>query len=227
LGGRGQIANEEVSPIEATAVTEHNNAMAPLFGYRPDEADGIDVARAQEYRLLAALLSHPPDATLLACIAAIEGDSTPLGAAHAILASAAADAEVKQIEREFFDLFIGLGRGELLPYGSYYLTGFLNERPLARLREDLRLLGLERIEKQPEPEDHAALLCEVMAGLISREFDAPADTQQAFFDRHVELWIGRFFTDMERAESADFYRHVGIVGRLFIEIEREAFALPL
>jgi TorA maturation chaperone TorD len=54
-----------------------------------------------------------------------------------------------------------MSRGELLPYGSYYLTGFLNERPLARLREDLQALCIERVEKQCEPEDHAAILCEI------------------------------------------------------------------
>ena len=81
---------------------------------------------------------------------------------------AASDADAERVEREFFDLFIGLGRGELLPYGSYYLTGFLHERPLARLRDDLAALGIERAEGNVEPEDHAAILCEIMAGLAER-----------------------------------------------------------
>ena len=132
----------------------------------------------------------------------------------------------KTIEREFFNLFIGVGRGELLPYGSYYLTGFLNERPLARLREDLHALGIERAEGQVEPEDHAAILCEIMAGLADGQFAATAELQQQFFEKHLAPWIGRFFADLERAEAANFYRHVGTIGRLFMEIETEAFALP-
>ena len=98
-----------------------------------------------------------------------------------ILGQAAGEASADRIEREFFDLFVGVGRGELLPYASYYLTGFLNERPLARLRADLRALGIERVEKQHEPEDHAAILCEIMAGLIGGEFSATAERQQHFF----------------------------------------------
>ena len=125
-----------------------------------------------------------------------------------------------------FDLFIGLGRGELLPYGSYYLTGFLHERPLARLREDLAQLGIERVDGQAEPEDHAAILCEIMAGLASGRFPAPAGADRELFEKHLAPWIGRFFADLERAEAADFYRRVGALGRVFIEIETEAFALP-
>jgi TorA maturation chaperone TorD len=133
---------------------------------------------------------------------------------------------VAKAEREFFDLFIGIGRGELLPYGSYYLTGFLNERPLARLREDLRALGIERVQGQLEPEDHAAILCEIMAGLAKGPFATTVGVQQKFFEKHVSPWIGRFFSDLERTEAGDFYRCVGAVGRIFMEIETAAFTLP-
>jgi len=118
------------------------------------------------------------------------------------------------------------GRGELLPYGSYYLTGFLHERPLARLRADLSKLGIERAAGQAEPEDHAAILCEIMAGLVSRRFSAPAGGDRELFEQHLAPWIGRFFADLERAEAADFYRRIGMLGRVFIEIETDAFALP-
>jgi TorA maturation chaperone TorD len=113
-----------------------------------------------------------------------------------------------------------------LAYGSYYLTGFLNERPLARLREDLHALGIERVEKQCEPEDHAAILCEIMAGLIGGQFPAAVERQRQIFEKHLAPWIGRFFADIAVADAADFYRHVGAIGHLFIEIETEAFALP-
>ena len=155
----------------------------------------------------------------------LRGDTTSLGLAHLALAQAAGNASAERIAREYFTLFVGVGRGELLPYGSYYLTGFLNERPLARLREDLRAHGIERAEGQAEPEDHAATLCEIMAGMASGQFPVTDRMQQRFFEKHLASWIGRFFVDLERAEAAEFYRHVGALGRLFLETETEAFTL--
>jgi TorA maturation chaperone TorD len=192
---------------------------------RAPAVDDTAVARAREYALLAALLARPPDAAMLGRLAKIEGGETPLGLAHQALAKAAAVQDAAAVAREYFELFIGVGRGELLPYGSYYQTGFLHERPLARLRADLADLGIERVEGQSEPEDHAAILCEIMAGLIAGEFAVPAERQQYFFDRHLAPWIRRFFADLE-AEAADFYRPVGTTGRVFIEIETQAFAFP-
>jgi len=141
------------------------------------------------------------------------------------LAEAASRTTAERVEREYFNLFIGLGRGELLPYGSYYLTGFLHERPLARLRESLARLGIERAPGQAEPEDHAAILCEIMAGLASRRFPASAGADSELFAQHLAPWIGRFFADLEHAEAADFYRRIGTVGRVFMDVETEAFAL--
>jgi len=188
--------------------------------------DDVDRARAQEYALLALLLSRAPADELLLRLARLQVDASPLGLAHAALAEAARATDAKQVGREYFDLFIGLGRGELLPYGSYYLTGFLHERPLARLRGDLAAIGIARADDNPEPEDHAATLCEIMSGLISGDFPAPAGSDRQLFDKHMAPWIGRFFADLERAEAAKFYRAVGTLGRTFIEIETQAFALP-
>jgi TorA maturation chaperone TorD len=145
--------------------------------------------------------------------------------AHVELAQAARDANVARVEQEFFDLFIGVGRGEVLPYGSYYLTGFLHERPLARLREDLARFGIARADGVVEPEDHAGILCEVMSGLASAQLNAPAGADRTIFEKHMAPWIGRFFADLESAQAADFYRRVATVGRLFMDIETEAFAL--
>jgi TorA maturation chaperone TorD len=189
------------------------------------EINDVDASRAQEYSLLAMLLSRSPDAATLGRIAKLTGDATSLGLAHLALAQAAGNAGAERIAREYFTLFTGVGRGELLPYGSYYLTGFLNERPLARLREDLHAHGIERAEGQTEPEDHAATLCEIMAGMASGQFPVTDRMQQRFFEKHLASWIGRFFADLERAEAAEFYRHVGALGRLFLETETEAFAL--
>jgi TorA maturation chaperone TorD len=196
---------------------------------RPDGAtdlEDIDAARAQEYALLATLLCRAPDHALLARIAELPGDASPLGIAHAGIAEAARGTDAAEVDREYFALFTGVGRGELLPYGSYYLSGFLHDRPLARLREDLMRLGLERTASQAEPEDHAAMLCEVMAGVVGGRFAAPPDSDRLLFEKHIAPWIGRFFADLERAKSADFYRAVGALGRAFIDIETEAYALP-
>ena len=114
-----------------------------------------------------------------------------------------------------------------MPYGSYYLTGFLHERPLARLRDDLNALGIERNAGNAEPEDHAATLCEIMSGLADGTLPgAGRKPTETVFENHLAPWIGRFFADLERAEEADFYRKVGTLGRVFVDIETEAFALP-
>jgi TorA maturation chaperone TorD len=193
----------------------------PIAG--PEE---VDTARAQEYALISSLLARAPDADLLVRLARLPGDPSPLGRAHAELAQAAGRAHAAAVEREYFDLFVGLGRGELLPYGSFYLTGFLHGNPLARLRRDLAGLGLQRSPDFAEPEDHAAILCELMAGLARRQWPAPPGAERELFEAHLVPWIGRFFADLERAEAARFYRGVGSLGRAFMEIEVEAFALP-
>jgi TorA maturation chaperone TorD len=189
------------------------------------DVDETDRARAGEYALLAALLSHSPDADMIVRLVNLGGDATQLGAAHAALRCAAASMKPEQIEREYFDLFVGLGGGELFPYASYYLTGYLHGRPLARLRETLKQIGLERIDGQSEPEDHVGILFEVMAGLASGQIIAPGGTDRNIFENHLKPWIGRFFSDLERVESANFYSCVGSLGRIFMEIETEAFSL--
>jgi len=222
-----RVPAERVVSVES--VTGINRAILrpDLFGIEAGgDVDEVDVARAQEYALLAALLARAPDADLLTRVGELRGDASPLGLAHVALAQAAQATTAERVEREYFNLFIGLGRGELLPYGSYYLTGFLHERPLARLRGDLRQLGIERAEDEHEPEDHAAIRCEIMAGLASRRFGAKAGADRNMFEKHLAPWIGRFFADLEGAAAADFYQRVGTLGRVFFEIETEAFALP-
>jgi TorA maturation chaperone TorD len=190
------------------------------------DLDDVELARSQEYALLSSLLAHAPDQALLERLAGLRGDASPLGLAHAAVAEAASRVSAAQVDREFFNLFIGLGRGELLPYGSYYLTGFLHER---RSRACAKTwFGSDSNERrgQAEPEDHAAILCEVMAGLVSRRFPAAPGDDREFFERHLLPWIGRFFIDLERAETADFYRRIGTFGRAFVDMETEAFALP-
>ena len=190
------------------------------------EIDEIDALRAAEYGLLSLLLGKTPDADTLLRVAALKGDASDLGVAHIELAAAAAAAaDDRAVSKEFFALFVGLGRGELLPYASYYMTGFLHERPLARVREDLDALGIERAGTSREPEDHIATLLEVMAGLARGEFEADFAEQARFFERHLKPWASRMFADLEMSRSANFYRAVGRVGRVFMELESEAFTL--
>ena len=223
------VPAERVLSVEAATGIDRAVLRPDLYAEHPGaggDVDEVDAARAQEYALLSVLLARAPDAKLLDRLAKLRGDASPLGVAHVALAEAASATDVERAGREFFDLFIGLGRGELLPYGSYYLTGFLHERPLARLRDMLARFGIERAEGQAEPEDHAAILFEIMASLISRRFPAPEGADRDLFEAHLAPWIGRFFADLERAEQGDFYRRIGTLGRVFIEIETEAFALP-
>src|SRR5712671_2734700 len=189
------------------------------------EVDEIDQLRAAEYGLLSLLLGKAPDTDTLSRVAGLKGDASDLGMAHIELAAAATATDDRAVSKEFFDLFIGLGRGELLPYASYYLTGFLHERPLARVREDLDALGIERAGVSREPEDHIAILLEVMAGLARGDFEAEFSEQARFFERHLKPWASRMFADLEMSRSANFYRAVGRVGRIFMELESEAFTL--
>jgi TorA maturation chaperone TorD len=224
-----RVPAERVLSVETATGVSRAILRPDLYAEHPGtggNVDEVDAARAQEYALISVLLARAPDAALLQRLGALRADASPLGLAHAALGEAAHHADVERVEREYFDLFIGIGRGELLPYGSYYLTGFLHERPLARLRAHLGKLGIERAAGQAEPEDHAAILCEIMAGLSSRRFPAPSGADRELFEQHLAPWIGRFFADLERADAADFYRRIGTVGRVFIEIEVEAFALP-
>lgn len=194
----------------------------PRFG---QAIDPLDQSRGEQYRLLAVLLSSAPSAELLRGLAALEGDSTAYGTAITALARAASAATPAAVEREYFELFVGVGRGELLPYASFYQTGFLNERPLAEVRADLSRLGLARAADRFEPEDHLALLLEVMADLAQGQLPAEPGRQAAFFDRHLAPWAGQFFDDLTTAPSADFYKPVGTLGQLFIDIEARGFSL--
>ena len=187
--------------------------------------DEIDQARAQEYALLATLLARSPDAGLLSRLASLRGDASPIGLAHTALAKSAQRTSAENVSREYFALFAGLGKGALLPYASHYLAETLYGRPLARLRETLQQLGVEKTPARTEPEDHAAFLCEVMAGLAGGGIPAGESTDRSFFEQYLSPWIRRFFIDLEKAKSADFYASVGLLGRTFVDIETQALKL--
>jgi TorA maturation chaperone TorD len=186
-----------------------------------------DETRAQIYRLLAALLSRAPDANLLKAVAALMGGEDKFGKAINTLSKVAAATPEHTVRAEYQDLFIGLGRGELVPYGSYYLTGFLQEKPLAALRRDMARLGIDRSTATSDPEDHAASVLEAMAGLIDGRFGEPAslDAQKDFQQRHLASWLPVFFRDLEGAQTSVFYAAAGTVGRAFLDIEAGAFEM--
>ena len=186
-----------------------------------------DRLRADLYNYLGVMLSAPPDEFLLAQTVGLEGDETELGKAIAGLSRVARVCKPKKTESEFNALFIGLGRGELLPYASYYLTGFLNEKPLAALRNDMAARRLSRAPNVFEPEDNIASLMEMMGAMIVGRFNdpVPLDDQKTFFNKHIGPWAGHFFSDLEAAKNSILYASVGAVGRNFIEIEKEAFRM--
>ncbi|WP_132242732.1 TorD/DmsD family molecular chaperone [Primorskyibacter sedentarius] len=186
-----------------------------------------DRLRADLYNYLGLILARPPDAGLLAQTAGLSGDESDLGQAITTLAKLAKLTRATTVESEYNRLFIGLGRGELLPYASYYLTGFLNEKPLALLRQDMAARGLARADNVFEPEDNISSLMEMMGAMIVGRFGPPADlaAQKSFFNKHIAPWAGHFFADLEGAKNSVFYAPVGSVGRIFVSIEADAFRM--
>ena len=184
-----------------------------------------DRLRAEIYRLLARFLSQPPAVSDLTFARSLEGGDTPLGKAVHAFSRVAAASDVTAADDEYHALFIGVGRGELLPYGSYYLTGFLHEKPLARLRSDMALLGIAANPEATEPEDHAAAVLDMMAGLIDGTFGTPLALakQKEFYDAHVGCWLPLFFRDLEGASSSVLYAALAQIGSRFLEIESAAF----
>lgn len=183
-----------------------------------EDQDGL---RAGMYGLLGRLLAEPPSQSLLTLLEKIEGHASAvddLAVGWRLLKMAARDSTSEALDDEYHDLFIGIGRGELVPYASWYLTGFLMDRPLAFLRRDLARLGIERQPGGCEPEDHAAILCQCMQ-LIIDAGDIGFEDQRDFFLRHIATWMPVFFQDMQEAKSACLYAAVGSLGMAFMQFE--------
>ncbi len=197
------------------------NAVADM---KVADEDGL---RADLYNFVGLMLSAPPDQLLLDQCAGLSGDDSELGKAIAALSRVAKATKPAKVESEFNALFVGLGRGELLPYASYYLTGFLNEKPLAALRADMAARGITRAPNVYEPEDNIASLMEMMGGMIVGRFGEPAsiEVQKTFFNKHIASWAEHFFADLEAAKNSVLYASLGSVGKAFMEIEREAFRM--
>lgn len=205
-----QETNKSAAINEALAVTEAEER-----------------ARADLYNFLGAVLARPADEMFIAQMGQLEGDESEMGQAIKTLTRVAKVSKPQAVQSEFNKLFIGVGRGELMPYASYYLTGFLNEKPLGTLRRDMAGLGLTRAPNVYEPEDNIASLMEMMGALIIGRFGEAQElkAQATFFNQHIRPWAGHFFADLEAAQSSVLYATIGTIGRLFMEIEAEAFRL--
>jgi TorA maturation chaperone TorD len=178
--------------------------------------------RIQHYALLATLLAQAPEAALLEQLAQIDvSDSgSEMGKAWSSLKQAAAAANAEEVKHEYHTVFIGITQGEVVPYASFYRTGFLNEKPLAELRVDLAKLGLERQAETKEPEDHLAALFDVMRLILSAE-GTPIVDGPRFFNQHIAPWAEKCCQDLSVCEAAEFYQSVANLALVFLQHERQ------
>ncbi len=186
-----------------------------------------ELYRAQVYQLLARLLGAPVDDELIDILKNIDGDDSPLGVALNGLKDLAHRITLEEAVDEYSELFIGVTQGELIPFKSFYLTGFLNEKPLGEVRAHMEEIGIAKSDDEGDPEDHIASLFEMMNGMIDGSFGKPftLPEQVRFFDNHIGNWARKFFRDLEVAEAARFYVPVGRIGKLFMDVESEAFLI--
>jgi TorA maturation chaperone TorD len=228
VSGWARVPADRVAAVEAATGISRDMLRPDLYAAAAkDQAplDDIDLARARAYRLLAHLFAKPPTQALLDNVGKITGDATPLGLAWIALSDAARHTTETFAGEEFFKLFIGVGRGDVLPFASYYQAGFLHERPLSAIRADLAGLGIERRAGVHEPEDNVATLFDAMGAMIDGSCDATLAAQDAFFSAHIQPWVGRLFADIIVAPSAKFYRAVADVGRQWIDLETRAVSI--
>ena len=212
-----------INPIHQTSVDQPAEVQPEE---QPEEKILDRQYRAGAYNMLAALLRQPPQQNILNSVSGLAnagGEKDDLAIAMSMLGLSARSATPVELDDEFHVLFIGLGRGELVPYGSWYLTGFLMEKPLGVLRSDLAQMGFSRNEKTCEPEDHIAALCEVMGLIINEGRDL--EQQKLFFDKHISCWMGQFFDDLSQAKSAVFFRAVARFGKAFFDFEKHYLSM--
>lgn len=191
-------------------------------------------ARANAYRILAATLTGPPDNELLERISELPVDKNADDACGRALLSLkqAAKEDSESAAEDYQELLIGLGRGKVVPYGSWHISGNMMDKPLSALREDLKQLGLSRQQEAHEPEDHAGALCETMAVLCEEETGSDSaaalahSRQQKIFSAHMAPWFEEFFADMAIKSEGGFYRSVGQFGAAFSAFERRYFEMP-
>ncbi|MDF2152208.1 molecular chaperone TorD family protein [Vibrio sp. CAU 1672] len=179
--------------------------------------------RTEIYLVLSALFRSAPGEEIIEFLRALEVEPSESAMQQAWIAlqQAAVEANQQALEEEYQDLFIGIGRGEVMPFGSWHRTGALMEKPLAEIRRDLELLGIERDEQVKEPEDHISALCEVMSMLMGEA----EELQQAVFNKHIAPWFGLFTRQLENAESANFYKPAAQLCDAFLTLEQVRFSV--
>ena len=194
-----------------------------------DIIDTEDQLRADMYSFLASLLRTEPTAELVNQLTNLESDDSPIGKSIKTLSKLASSMDLPTIRDEYVRIFVGVGRGEILPFAFYYLTGFLKDKPLAKLRNDMKEIGIELVENVKEPEDHIASLFDMMSGLILGKFNKKfsISEQKDFFNKHLDPWVDLLMRDIESSKIAVFYSPIGTIGREFIEIERSSFSMDV
>ncbi len=197
--------------------------------YTPTTALDEETARAEVYGLLAALYYAAPPAELIEALRVAPTEAPAEGGfleePWRALVGVARDMPPAEIAAEYDALFGGVGKPEVYLFGSHYLTGFLNDRPLSRLRDDLASLGLARDEAMPETEDHIAYLCEVMRYLIAGDDVAVSNLtrQAAFFTDHLQPWVAAMCDAVTGHPRARFYAALAEFTRAFASVEQQGF----
>jgi len=214
------VPSSDAPPIDRPALsTAHSHMALPL--------SGEDQARADLYALLSRLLLAAPDAALLHALAHAdpilsEGGDPALEQAWEALALASGVMDPEAVAEEFDTLFVSVGTPPVNPYGSRYLSGFMNDTPLAELRADLQRFGIGRVRGVGEFEDHLGALCETMRVLVAGAPGIPRqplERQQLFFEVHIAPWYERCLADIGAADGANYYRLVARLAGAFLDIE--------
>lgn len=205
--------------------TKNDSSLASQLSNTLDE----ETARSEIYGLIAAVLYAQPAIELIAQIRVAVTDAPAAGAfleePWRNFVGVTRSMSDQDIKAEYETLFGGVGKPEIYLYGSHYLSGFLNEKPLARLRTDLISMGLERSEVMSDTEDHFAYLCEVMRYLIAGDDVAVANLtrQREFFSTHIQPWAYQMCDAIQNNPKAKFYASFAELVRAFIGIETQGF----
>ena len=188
-----------------------------------------DQLRADMYSFLANLLRSEPNSELINQLKVLQSDDSPIVKSIKTLSKVALSLDLPTIRDEYVRIFVGVGRGEILPFASYYLTGFLKDKPLAKLRQDMEKIGIKLEDNVKEPEDHIASIFDMMAGLIVGKFNKKFSIaeQRDFFNKHLAPWVDLLMRDIESSKIAVFYSPIGTIGKEFMEIERSSFSMDV
>jgi TorA maturation chaperone TorD len=203
--------------------------MTPTPATVPSSALDEETARSELYGLLALMYYAQPATELIAQLRVATTEAPAAGALleepWRALVGVAREMTDQAIQGEYETLFGGMGKPEVYLYGSHFLSGFLNEKPLARLRTDLTRLGLARDERMSETEDHFAYLCEVMRYLIAGEDVTVANLtrQREFFAHHLQPWVLAMCDDLQKHPRARFYAALAELTRVFMSVEAQGF----